>query len=488
MPKRKCAKHETCADSFEQPQKPTRGFRVHGDENAVPFKTLHSRNKSSPALSTMAAKGAAQAQATKRTAFGDVSNIANGKMAARDDMALAGKTGTKENITAQTLDKKPLARPAQRPLSLTSGLKGFLNNVVPNQSKVSNDASTSAQSNAFNVSNITKPNLIRRNTITSKGTATSAKVVEVTKDVKEEDGILPEVRIKPQQSMQAIPEATIPSLHPAITSLRAESHHDNLPQSISLAEALSLAKPAYFDPPQKQSDTNIEALTKDSQTREASSLPHSIAPQGIHTAEAVSFKGRVASSNIAPPKDAMPGKISLPSVSEPEEYWDDIEDDEEHLDDDGYVTARSFKSRGENVTGNATTVIVPHMNARVRKEIAAAKQIVDSLRTDDDIEDDHWDSTMVAEYSDEIFEYMRDLEVRHSVFHVCCSELTDNICRSRCSQILTTWTTRLTSSGPCAQYSWIGSSRCTDASNCCRRRSSSASTTLTASCRARSCL
>ena len=452
MPKRKLVERGTSADSPEQPQKPTRGFRVHGDENAVPFKTLHSRNKSSPALSTMAAKGAAQAQATKRTAFGDVSNIANGKITARDDMALAGKGGTKENITVQTLDKKPLARPAQRPMSLTSGLKGFLNNVVPNQSKQSHDASTNSQSNASGASNIIKPNAIRRNTVTSKGTAPSTKGVEVARDVKEEDAILPEVRIKPQQSMQPIPEASIPSLPPAITSLGAESLHDNLPQSTSLAEALSQANPAYFDPPQKQADSNLENLSRDGPKVEFPSVPpHSALPQSTQGAEAVSFKGRVASTNAAPSQDVMPGKLSLPALPDPEEYWDDIEDDEEHIDDDGYVTARSFKSRGDNITGNATTVIVPHINARVRKEIAAAKQIVESLRTEDDIEDDHWDSTMVAEYSDEIFDYMRDLEVCCSAAHICRAKLTDCVCRSRCSQILTTWTTRLTSSGPCAR-------------------------------------
>jgi hypothetical protein len=95
--------------------------------------------------------------------------------------------------------------------------------------------------------------------------------------------------------------------------------------------------------------------------------------------------------------------------SEPEEYWDDDEDDND--EDDGYVTARSYRSRSENTTGGATTVLFPKYNPKARREIAMAKQLVESSRTTDDIEDEMWDTSMVAEYGDEIFEYMREMEV-----------------------------------------------------------------------------
>lgn len=95
--------------------------------------------------------------------------------------------------------------------------------------------------------------------------------------------------------------------------------------------------------------------------------------------------------------------------SEPEEYWDDEEYENE--EDDGYVTARSYRSRSENTTGGATTVLFPKYNPKARREIAMAKQFVESSRTADDIEDEMWDTSMVAEYGDEIFEYMREMEV-----------------------------------------------------------------------------
>ncbi|KAK6594905.1 cyclin [Botrytis cinerea] len=79
---------------------------------------------------------------------------------------------------------------------------------------------------------------------------------------------------------------------------------------------------------------------------------------------------------------------AAPIASEPEEYWP--EDEEETYDDQGYTTAHSF--RGENTTGGATTIVVPKVTNK------------------EDIEDEMWDTSMVAEYGEEIFSYMRELE------------------------------------------------------------------------------
>jgi hypothetical protein len=99
----------------------------------------------------------------------------------------------------------------------------------------------------------------------------------------------------------------------------------------------------------------------------------------------------------------------LPLVSEPEEYWE--EEEEEVYDEQGYTTAHSYRSRGDNTTGGATTVLFPKVTNKVKKELAIAKEIVESSRTLEEIEDEAWDTSMVAEYGDEIFSYMRELEV-----------------------------------------------------------------------------
>jgi hypothetical protein len=97
-------------------------------------------------------------------------------------------------------------------------------------------------------------------------------------------------------------------------------------------------------------------------------------------------------------------------VSEPEEYWEE-EEEEELYDEQGYTTAHSYRSRGDNTTGGATTVLFPKVTNKVKKELALAKDIVESSRTAEEIEDEQWDTSMVAEYGDEIFHYMRELEV-----------------------------------------------------------------------------
>ena len=115
---------------------------MYGDENVVPTvgvpKTLHQRNKSSPALSSMLHAGGLKA-AAKRTAFGDVSNTTNISRPSKDDSAIGGKVGYNlvEKSVGLQPDKKTtsLARPAQRPISV-SGLKNLLNNVTSSNNQV----------------------------------------------------------------------------------------------------------------------------------------------------------------------------------------------------------------------------------------------------------------------------------------------------------------------------------------------------------------
>ncbi|KAJ8114583.1 hypothetical protein OPT61_g3573 [Boeremia exigua] len=92
-----------------------------------------------------------------------------------------------------------------------------------------------------------------------------------------------------------------------------------------------------------------------------------------------------------------------------EEFWDE-DDDEEYYDADGYTTARSLRSRGDNTTGGVTLVLAPRVTAKTQRELEAARQFVELHRSPEDVEDEQWDTSMVAEYGDEIFEYMHALE------------------------------------------------------------------------------
>lgn len=100
---------------------------------------------------------------------------------------------------------------------------------------------------------------------------------------------------------------------------------------------------------------------------------------------------------------------SGPLLPEDEEYWD--EDDEDDLyDEQGYTTAHSIKSYGDNTLG-ATALIVPRVTSKVQRELDDAREYVESTRPQEDIDEEEWDVSMVAEYGEEIFEYMRELEV-----------------------------------------------------------------------------
>ncbi|XXH00094.1 hypothetical protein Hte_006436 [Hypoxylon texense] len=86
----------------------------------------------------------------------------------------------------------------------------------------------------------------------------------------------------------------------------------------------------------------------------------------------------------------------------------DYEDDD--YDDQGYTTAHSVR---DNTTGGVTTVLVPpKLTKKGVAEIAAAKEIVENRRTGEDPDDDEsWDISMVIEYGEEIFQYMKEVEM-----------------------------------------------------------------------------
>jgi G2/mitotic-specific cyclin 3/4 len=95
----------------------------------------------------------------------------------------------------------------------------------------------------------------------------------------------------------------------------------------------------------------------------------------------------------------------LPSNATITEHFYDEEDDDYYYED-AYPT-----THGES-TGGVTTVLVPLNSKKVEHELEAARVHVESTRTAEDIEDEQWDTSMVAEYGDEIFGYMKSLEQR----------------------------------------------------------------------------
>lgn len=364
--------------------------------------------------------------AAKRTAFGDVSNTANVSRPSKDDSVIGGKgdyNALEGTITAQQ-DRKTTAllRPAQRPLPVP-GSKDLLNNVPSHASQPS----------------VKQPIVgVQQPLQTLNHTANTRKIVTMKSTAIFKDFALTE------------PEQSVPDPQKVHTSVALVAPvHRELPARQQPKET-----DAYQDPQprlaRKQSQHMSqqeprEKPTVPSATLTSSENPAALRSDGIYVDEQgqvqpYDYVDPIELADVGPAEEKIKvdgvvpkpnsrrsleqvsdnhpvkqqpeaaRKSTLAPVSEPEEYWDD--EGEENYDEEGYVTARSFKSRGDNTTGGATTILFPKVSQKAKKEIAAAKDFIEGSKTAEELEDEAWDTTMVAEYGEEIFQYMKDLEVR----------------------------------------------------------------------------
>ena len=367
--------------------------------------------------------------AAKRTAFGDVSNTFNGLRPSKDDTALAEKPSLQ--LTAKPApavqEKKSAAflRPAQRPLSV-SGLKGLLtgntSNGVPDQHNKVVVEDPRATNDTANVRKV----LTKRNTTVFKDSS-----LETVEEV-----ILPSA----PQHMSAIVGASqsqaivkpVPTLHASAHEVKVMKDPIKASQRPRSSTDAPIAAETTLENAKGSSESNgVGALRSDGiyidqkgEIRVYQEEPPSIqqkepnaASQLPEVTEKKLIKTEPNGTNFAQtaaPLQQLPSLLpqhQLPQTrAEPQEYWEE-EEEEDNYDGDGYVTARSYRSKGDNTTGGATTILFPHINQQIKREVAAAKQLVDATRTPEEIEDECFDTSMVAEYGDEIFDYMKSLEV-----------------------------------------------------------------------------
>ncbi len=411
----------------EQPQRPARTLRVN-DENAIPTvgtqKTLHQRNKSSPALSSMLHAGGLKLT-TKRTAFGDVSNIANVLRPSKDDSAIGGKGDSliQEKPLQTQYDRKTTSflRPAQRPLSV-SGLKGLLNVTTTTSQQPIKQPLSEIQQSAQPTNSVANT----RKVVTKSSTAVfkdPASTQPEQPNLDLQKPLPPAAPIPPvHRELQARPPLSQPDdvqqPRPELTRKRSEHIATREAQAITTAPS---ADQASSDEPAVLRSDGIY-IDNQGQVRlyeYTDTIEHVEIVQPVDAANLVtagvqkqvirSDLDHILDGQLARSQPDPLAKSTVANVAEPEEYWD--EEGEENYDEEGYVTARSFRSRGENTTGGATTVLFPKVNQKAKKEIAAARELIEGSKTAEELEDEAWDTTMVAEYGEEIFQYMKDLEV-----------------------------------------------------------------------------
>ena len=365
--------------------------------------------------------------AAKRTAFGDVSNTFNATRPSKDDSTIPTKSGLQvacKPIQA-TQDKKSAAflRPAQRPLSVSS-LKGLLTGVTGVAASDSTTRQTGAEVGAIGQTTNTRKVLIKRNTAIFKDSSLDT-VQEVTIEPGSHHITLSSIAAPSQTALKPIP-----SLQPSATEVStSQDPVKELQKPSSETVDVEVKKTAVETAAGSGEPQKTEALKSDGiyidergvfrvyeeRFEDMRELERPVAvksaKQSLPTLAKPEMPEMAGTKQASPLHPLQPAVSLYPQTapSEPEEYWD--EEEEENYDEEGYVTARSYRSKGENTTGGATTVLFPHANQKVKKEIAAAKELVKATRTAEEIEDECYDTSMVAEYGDEIFDYMKQLEV-----------------------------------------------------------------------------
>ncbi|KIX04464.1 uncharacterized protein Z518_05332 [Rhinocladiella mackenziei CBS 650.93] len=413
---------------FLQPQRMIRPGRVgKNDENLPPdshvTKTIHQRNKSSPALTSLSAAGQGLKGAAKRTPFGDLSNIVPGTRPSKDDSTLQTKPSLQPTVkAAHPLNGKSaitLLKPAQRPSGIkanhsnTTSESSLLhppadNNVIPPQAANSRKTLTKRQTTIFKDDSrlgvVQETEITLQESNNANATDVKEKVIGYSKLENEPQPCLPPPAsrrvIDPVKEVQDLQSDT--SL-PGIDEVNLGSTLSSEPNvNVDIKEVEAFAA--------KASDV---LSSRPPATDNVSSQLAPVLSNSNATAVKETEAQQIPVAKLINPVDGVPPlsphRTYVQRPVEQEEYWD--EEDEENYEE-GYVTARSFRSRGENTTSGTTAVLFPQMNARARKEINAAKQLVEATRSPEDVEDESYDTSMVAEYGDEIFEYMRQLELK----------------------------------------------------------------------------
>ena len=366
--------------------------------------------------------------AAKRTALGDASNTANTSRPSKDDSVIAfkgdGMVATK--VATMPYEKKTtnLLRPAQRPISV---MKGLINNAADTS------ASIPIKQPLAEVQQPTQPiaqPTHTRKVLQKRSTAVLKDIVPVSK----EDQAPTELQ-NPKSSVAAVaplyhnlePPPPPPHQHGGLDSKlwRTRSRRtEEQPKKVSVGSSVAHVPLEQLDAVRSDGlyiDNNGKfQLYQFTDELDAQEVIHpeeegvAVPQERVPDVEEVSIKKSTsvvpahAEAHKTQPSNSQ--RQQHVPISEPEEYWDD-EAEEENYGEESYVTARSYRSRGENTTSGATTILFPKPNQKTRNELAAAKAFMEAAKAADELDDETWDTTMVAEYGDEIFQYMMELEV-----------------------------------------------------------------------------
>ncbi|KAK5993250.1 G2/mitotic-specific cyclin-4 [Cladobotryum mycophilum] len=364
-----------------------RPFRPRGAENSM--HQLHQRHKSTGNLATMTSVPAAGFRGpAKRSAFGDVTNVSKA-LGARDEfksnkmptttiIAKHANSAVSINKENAPYPKDSFSRPAQRPAALTTKPKVFTENRPDLARKTTASVAQESAANLYKFDmDIPQQQQQQQH---ARANAVTNKKMPVFQGSADAPPLQPrhhksQPQLKPQQ----------PTLRR--TQSKLESTH-LLPEEVgpTRVSTESLGMPAPY-----HGHSNDHAYLD--------SLCIPLEPESrVVESHAEDLPAKLADISEEPGNDIPYKEGPTLALSEPEECWDEDEDEDYDDQDQAYTTAHSTKSRDLTI-GNATTVLAPESVLVCNPE---------------EVEEEAWDVSMVAEYGDEIFAYMRELEIRMS--------------------------------------------------------------------------
>lgn len=418
-----------------------------GNENLsslVPKQVIHHRHKSTGNLLNMPTNGSLRL-AAKRTALADHSNI--NRMAPADSHP--GKGLSKQKSTATFTIHKGKENNGTAPREATNNNKEQL--VKPTH-RLPHKYASSANLRQHE----------RQSNATHRARASDVSHV-VAKDflptalVEEKPEICNNVEVLPVDNVVVLsrPEAQVSeqdfrffsSVAPAIQT-QAVNHNSYAVEALS---STTHDTNLYLDdiiPEDEQAEALYVDAVEELPTVPAVEVDNSTEVR-VHITTTIDHAITIDERPHAKFVDAEPYPILGKAEESPElsDY-----DDEAYGDDQGYMTAHSYRSHGDNTTTAFPVMFPQKLTRRGQAELDAAKQYVDAHRTKEEEDEECWDVSMVAEYGDDIFAYCRELEVCGLFLVTVCAHMLTARSSCKCCPMQTIWTHRPRSSGPCGLF------------------------------------
>ncbi|KAI1847201.1 hypothetical protein JX266_006741 [Neoarthrinium moseri] len=430
-----------------RPSRPARPLHATTNENFPPSKqTLLQRHKSTGTLRPVPSVGGLQV-AAKRSAFADRSNTSKTTMAFDKGKMAAAKpqvANAKENASSvYVAPKDAFLRPAQRPSF--KGSSQLAHAAKANHGHSKSLVSAHADSR-LPPAVMSKPNK-RASTIvyndntsdnssrpSTSGSGSGAIISEHIEAVAGHDSMYQE-----SSTAAVAPLSRKPRHHQSQPVLKSSQQQpasllDTDVNRVVPWEVLPVIKSdssvCEDDAPEAPYLDAVEELSPERFLDFEPAQPEYVPPHERLTNPITKTATRDVEQEAEHPSAPAPASAGLEHLEplgplvplEPSDH-----EDEDLYDEQGYTTAHSYRdcvdipiahdreaveAEAEPETSLTVTIMEgPKFSKQILDEIQQARHIVEKNRTDEEIEEEAWDISMVAEYGDEIFEYMKEMEI-----------------------------------------------------------------------------